>query len=177
MCKQLRPLWVSEDKRVNEMEENAHCPSPEKLSLLAFCLSMNSLYLPQNQGRSLDFRGDRAAVGRAQAELEPQGHRTDGGRVRGDRGTQRSATHYKHYWSITGRGQISMKESTEMKNKTWALTVEIYLCMYVCVITAVGLLLTNCVCKILERSMRCPHKVFTERSLGATDILRVTWLT
>lgn len=25
------------------MEENAHCPSPEKLSSLAFCFSMNSL--------------------------------------------------------------------------------------------------------------------------------------
>jgi len=32
VSKQLRLLWRSEDERVSQMEENAHCPLPEKLS-------------------------------------------------------------------------------------------------------------------------------------------------
>lgn len=43
---------MSEDERVSQMQENAHCPSPENLSFLAFCLSMNSLCECQGPGRS-----------------------------------------------------------------------------------------------------------------------------
>ena len=56
---------MSKDKRVSQMEENAHCPSPEKLSSLAFYFSMNSLYVRWGPGPSSWVQRDGAEPGRA----------------------------------------------------------------------------------------------------------------
>lgn len=50
---------------MSQMEENAHCPSPEKLSSLAFCLSMNSLCSRRGPGQSSRVQRDRAVPSRA----------------------------------------------------------------------------------------------------------------
>lgn len=47
------------------MEENAHCPSPEKLSSLAFCLSMNSLCAHPGPRQPSRVQRDRAVPGPA----------------------------------------------------------------------------------------------------------------
>lgn len=50
---------------MSQMEENAHCPSPEKLSSLAFCLSMNSLCALRGPRQSSRVQRDRAAPSQA----------------------------------------------------------------------------------------------------------------
>lgn len=47
------------------MEENAHCPFPEKLSSLALCLSMNSLCARRGPGQPSRVQRDRAVPSRA----------------------------------------------------------------------------------------------------------------
>lgn len=50
---------------MSQMEENAHCPPPEKLSSLAFCLSMNSLCVHRGPGQSSRVQRDSAMLSRA----------------------------------------------------------------------------------------------------------------
>lgn len=50
---------------MSQMEENAHCPSPEKLSSLAFCLSMNSLFAHRGPRLFSRVQRDRAVPGQA----------------------------------------------------------------------------------------------------------------
>lgn len=50
---------------MSQMEENAHCPSPEKLSSLAFCLSMIPLCARRGPRQSSRIQRDRALPGPA----------------------------------------------------------------------------------------------------------------
>lgn len=50
---------------MSQMEENAHCPSPEKLSSLTFCLSMNSLCMRRGPGQFSWVQRERAVPSRA----------------------------------------------------------------------------------------------------------------
>lgn len=66
---------------MSQMEENAHCPSPEKLSSLAFCLSMNSLCAHRGPRQ-----GQRAGLSRAVPRPSDSGPETGDGQRPGECG-------------------------------------------------------------------------------------------
>lgn len=71
---------------MSQMEENAHCPLPEKLSSLAFCLSMNSLYARRGPGQSSRVQRGRAVPSRAVPGPSVSGSEPGDGRRPGECG-------------------------------------------------------------------------------------------
>lgn len=109
MSIQLHPLWTSEDERGSQTEENAHCPPPEKLSSLAFRLSMNSLSLA---GRPSRVQRDAAMPSRALTQCTCAG---DGDTGRCGIG---SFTHRGHFILYTQRhttNGLRQKKTTTIK--------------------------------------------------------------
>lgn len=68
------------------MEENAHCTSPEKLSSLAFCLSMISLCVCRGPRRSSQIQRDKPLPGSAVPEPSAGGLEHGDGRRPGECG-------------------------------------------------------------------------------------------